>query len=137
MFTSDTKTKMTHSLVGYFGTTVFLFVFYLVYKNFAFGEDSEYMRCAFMAPLFGGLIIMTFMALTSKGMRKYRLFYNLWNSGIALVVAGCLTKGVVEMSGRDADCHIPYFIAAGVMFLASVAVFFGRLSYRQKKIEQI
>lgn len=39
----------------------------------------------------------------------------MWNSGLALIVSGCLIEGIVSISGRYTDAEEAYFMA-GVAF---------------------
>lgn len=40
----------------------------------------------------------------------------MWNSGLALIVSGCLIEGIVSISGRYTDAEEAYFMT-GVAFL--------------------
>ncbi len=74
------------------------------------------MRYMFLVSLIGGLIEVTILLVCHKNNYRPRSSFNMWNSGLALIVSGCLIEGIVSISGRYTDAEEAYFMA-GVAFL--------------------
>ena len=100
--------------LAYTGVTVFLLVFCAIYEIFSFGEHSTFMRMMFMIPLLGGCAPFLLMAVSQNPPSVSRLAFNLWNSGLAVRVSGCLVRGIIEISGRVCDYDHYYWIVSGV-----------------------
>lgn len=121
MFTSDIDRNnnikhIRNSLIGYVLISLFLIAFYKIYISFSYGQDSYYMRYMFLVSLIGGLIEVTILLVCHKNNYRPRSSFNMWNSGLALIVSGCLIEGIVSISGRYTDAEEAYFMA-GVAFL--------------------
>jgi GTPase SAR1 family protein len=64
----------------------------------------------------------TIMVITPLHRSIGRLAFNLWNSGLAVWVVGCLFRGIVNISGRHTSLDRPYWIAGWVFLgLALIA----------------
>lgn len=132
MFTSDIDRiqnirHIRNSFICYIAISLFLFVFYKVYISFSYGMDSYYMRYMFLISLIGGLIECIILIACHKNNYRPRSSFNMWNSGLALIVTGCLIEGIVSISGRYTDAEIAY-IMAGIAFLVlSIIVLVIRL----------
>ena len=56
------------------------------------------MHYLFTIPLAGGILLLLFM----KGIPNLsRISLNLWNSAVAIMTAGMLFRGIVNLSGRS------------------------------------
>ena len=95
-------------------------VFCLIYEQFSFGEHSDAMRRMFLVPLLGGVLPFALLAASDLLSGLSRVAFNLWNSGIAVLVSGCLITGIIEISGRVSDYSLYYWIAGGVFLAAAV-----------------
>lgn len=115
LFTSVTKKTFGKASLIYFGLTIFLIIFTIVYEKFSFGESSFYMRGMFIAPLVAAVI--SFLSGFNLSWIKTRVSLLLFNSAIAVIVSACLIKGIVEVSGRTTTVDMPYWYVA-VGFLA-------------------
>lgn len=115
LFTSVTKKTFGKASLIYFGLTIFLIIFTIVYEKFSFGESSFYMRGMFIAPLVATVI--SFLSGFNLSWIKTRASLLLFNSAIAVIVSACLIKGIVEVSGRTTTVDMPYWYVA-VGFLA-------------------
>ena len=123
MSTLVTKIKnkrLKKTLVGYSLLTIFFFAFSRIYEFFSFGETSLHMHYLFEVPLVGGIVL----ALLLKIMPNLgRLSLNLWNSAVAVLTAGMLFRGIVNISGRSTTLDQPYWyvgLAFGILTIASL-----------------
>ena len=91
-------------------------VFTAVYEVFSHGAASPHMRSMFLMPLVGLALPSLLGYFTSLHRFVGRLAFNLWNSGLAIWVVGCLFRGIVNISGRHTTLDVPYRIA-GWIFL--------------------
>ena len=123
MSTLVTKIKnkrLKKTLVGYSLLTIFFFAFSRIYEFFSFGETSLHMHYLFAVPLLGGIVL----ALLLKIMPNLgRISLNLWNSAVAVLTAGMLFRGIVNLSGRSTTLDQPYWyvgLAFGILTIASL-----------------
>lgn len=115
--TLDIKKSSKKSAVTLAAISIFLVIFNFVYEHFSYGESSIYMRLMFLAPLFAAIVyFLSIKGLTWLNNRYSMLFLN---STVAIIVSGCLVKGIIEISGRSTTFEKPYWF---------VAIFFGVLS---------
>ena len=127
MSTSVTKIKnkrLKKTLVGYSLLTIFFFAFSRIYESFSFGETSLHMHYLFAVPLVGGIVL----ALLLKIMPNLgRISLNLWNSAVAVLTAGMLFRGIVNLSGRSTTLDQPYwYVGIAFAILAIVSLFFQK-----------
>lgn len=97
--------------------TVFLYLFYHIYIHFSYGQDSIYMQRMFLIPLCLGLLPAMLLLLWKKEQYINRISFNLYNSGLACLICGCLIKGIINISGRYTKVEHLYF-ASGILFLS-------------------
>jgi len=121
--TSVTKIKnkrLKKTLVSYSLLTIFFFAFSRIYESFSFGETSLHMHYLFVVPLVGGIVL----ALLLKIMPNLgRLSLNLWNSAVAVLTAGMLFRGIVNLSGRSTTLDQPYwYVGLAFALLAIVSL---------------
>ena len=139
MFTSDidstnNKKHIRNSIFAYIFTTIFLIVFNIIYTHFSFGVTSDYMKYMFLITLIGGIIEITFLLICNHYNYRPRTSFNMWNSGLALLVAGCLVEGIVGISGRYTDWEIAYFTAGAIFLILSIILGTIRLMMIKKYI---
>ncbi|NMC55724.1 MAG: hypothetical protein GYA50_00685, partial [Eubacteriaceae bacterium] len=92
-----------------------------IYAIFGHGVRSAAMTYMFVYPLIGGVIFFALIRLIFPLINQYkgyRLFYNIYNSGIALLAAGSLFQGVLEIAGAD-SVFTTYFFIIGYAFAAA------------------
>lgn len=84
------------------------------------------MHYLFVVPLVGGII----MALLLKIIPNLgRLSLNLWNSAVAVLTAGMLFRGIVNLSGRSTTLDQPYwYVGIAFALLAIVSLFLQKNS---------
>lgn len=127
MYTSDIKKKQVNFIKTgfiYLGIAVFCIVFTSIYEHYSYGEHSTYMRRMFLFPLLGGLL-PTLLAHYKKWEQTIsRRSYNLWNSGIALFIHGCLIRGIINISGRFTEYDTIYWFLGVCFLLGAIILYF-------------
>ena len=115
------KKSLKKTVISYILITIFFFAFSKIYEAFSFGETSVHMHYLFTVPLVGGIILTIFLKVLPH---FSRISLNLWNSAIAIITAGTLFRGVVNLSGRSTTLDAPYWYI-GITFaaLAIVSIF--------------
>lgn len=111
------KTAIIYALIS-----VFCLIFSQVYEYFSYGEYSIYMRKMFLIPLFGGLFPSLIILNCHVSKCITRPCFNLWNSGIAVLVFGCLIRGIIQISGRTTSYDRYYFII-GTFFIITGMIY--------------
>lgn len=110
------KTSLT-----YLSLTIFLFVFSRIYESLSYGEVSFFMHYLFAVPLIGSSLLLLALCLFP---RLSRLCFNLWNSGVAVLTAGFLLRGIINLSGRSTTLDLPYwYIGGGLLLLTILSMF--------------
>ncbi|MGT2951505.1 hypothetical protein BU202_09915 [Streptococcus cuniculi] len=105
----------------YLGVTIFLFVFSRIYESLSYGEVSFFMHYLFAVPLIGGSLLLLTLHLFP---RLSRISFNLWNSGVAVLTAGFLLKGIINLSGRSTTLDLPYWYIGGSLLLLTILSLF-------------
>jgi len=86
-----------------------------IYVQFGHGVRSAAMTLMFLYPLLGGALFYFTLGLIIPRIsdrRNYRLFYNIYNSGIAVLTVGSLLKGILDIAGT-ASGYVQLFQVAG------------------------
>ena len=132
MSTSVTKKRFSRlgkTATVYLILSIFLFIFSRVYVSLSYGEVSIFMNTLSLVPLIGGGLLVGLLYLQPT---LSRLSFNLWNSGVAVLTAGFLLRGIINLSGRSTTLDWPYWvIGAGFLGLALVSI--GLSLFRSKK----
>jgi hypothetical protein len=92
-----------------------------IYALFGHGVRSAAMTYMFLYPLIGGTVFYSALNLLigNPGEKPvYRVFKNLWNSGLAVLTVGSLLKGILEIAGAESPYVLPFQLC-GWMFLAA------------------
>ncbi len=113
MFTLDTNRRFKKTIITYLFTTIFLYIFSRIYQSQSYGEVSFFMNYLFLIPFIGGILLSIILKFDFS---FSRLSFNLWNSGVAVVTAGFLLRGIINLSGRSTTFDKPYFYI-GTLFL--------------------
>ena len=129
--TNPSKKRFKKTAISYILLTIFFFVFSRIYESFSFGETSVHMHYLFALPLAGGILLLLFMKMIPN---LSRLSLNLWNSAVAIITAGMLFRGIVNLSGRSTTLDIPYwYIGAAFAALALFSMVFTRSVWGNKE----
>ena len=133
MSTSVTKKRFSRlgkTATVYLILSIFLFIFSRVYVSLSYGEVSIFMNTLSLVPLIGGGLLVGLLYLQPT---LSRLSFNLWNSGVAVLTAGFLLRGIINLSGRSTTLDWPYWLmGAGFLGLALVSI--GLSLFQSKKI---
>lgn len=126
---NPSKKRLKKTVIFYTLITIFFFVFSRIYEAFSFGETSVHMHYLFAVPLVGGIIL----AILLKALPHFsRISLNLWNSAVAIITAGTLFRGIVNLSGRSTTLDQPYwYVGIGFVFLTLLSIFIDPI--RMKK----
>ena len=115
------KKRFKKTVISYTLITIFFFAFSRIYEAFSFGETSVHMHYLFAAPLVGGILLAIFLKVLPH---FSRISLNLWNSSVAIITAGTLFRGIVNLSGRSTTLDAPYwYVGIGFAILAIVTIF--------------
>lgn len=125
------KKRFKKTAISYTLITIFFFAFSRIYEAFSFGETSVHMHYSFAVPLVGGIILVILL----KALPQFsRISFNLWNSAVAIITAGTLFRGIVNLSGRSTTLDAPYWYV-GIVFavLAIISIFIQTKSLNDAK----
>ena len=116
------KKRFKKTAISYTLITIFFFAFSRIYEAFSFEETSVYMHYLFTVPLVGGIILVILL----KALPHFsRINFNLWNSAVAIITAGTLFRGIVNLSGRSTTLDAPYWyvgISFSILAILSVII---------------
>ncbi len=110
--------------------SIFLFILSRVYVSLSYGEVSIFMNTLSLVPLIGGGLLVGLLYLQPT---LSRISFNLWNSGVAVLTAGFLLRGIINLSGRSTTLDWPYWLI-GAGFLGLALVSFGLSLFQSKKL---
>ena len=121
LVTNFGKKRFKKTIISYTIITIFFFAFSRIYEAFSFGETSVHMHYLFAVPLIGGILLAIFLKVLPH---FSRISLNLWNSAVAIITAGTLFRGIVNLSGRSTTLDAPYwYVGIGFVALAIVTIF--------------
>lgn len=121
LVTNFRKKRFKKTVISYTLITIFFFAFSRIYEAFSFGETSVHMHYLFAVPLIGGILLAIFLKVLPH---FSRISLNLWNSAVAIITAGTLFRGIVNLSGRSTTLDAPYwYVGIGFAILAIVTIF--------------
>ena len=116
------KKRFKKTVISYTLITIFFFAFSRIYEVFSFGETSVHMHYLFAVPLIGGILL----AILLKVLPHFsRISLNLWNSAVAIITAGTLFRGIVNLSGRSTTLDAPYWyvgISFAILAILSIII---------------
>ena len=115
------KKRFKKTAISYTLITIFFFAFSRIYEAFSFGETSVHMHYLFTVPLIGGIILVILLKALPQ---LSRISFNLWNSAVAIITAGTLFRGIVNLSGRSTTLDTPYwYVGISFAILAILSIF--------------
>ena len=89
------------------------------------------MHYLFAIPLVGGILLLLFMKVIPS---LSRLSLNLWNSAVAIMTAGMLFRGIVNLSGRSTTLDMPYwYLGTAFAALALFSMVFTRSVWKAEE----
>lgn len=114
-------------IIGHFIAAIFFLIFGLVYEHFSHGVYSPFMVFAFTIPLAAGAILQGVLLIAKVRLPDATL--RLWNYAIALLTAGSIWKGVLDIYGTTNRLILFYPIFGGILFLMAIVQFFMKKDY--------
>ena len=115
------KKRFKKTVISYTLINIFFFSFSRIYESFSFGETSVHMHNLFAVPLIGGILLAIFLKVLPH---FSRISLNLWNSAVAIITAGTLFRGIVNLSGRSTTLDAPYwYVGISFAILAILSIF--------------
>lgn len=144
MFTLDInqnskKIETLKTVFVYLIISIFCFVVSRIYAVFGHGVSSDYMTWMFLYPILGGTLFYLILGLLIQGIKKvtgYRIFYNLYNSGLAILTVGSFLKGIFDIAGTNSPYVKYYFETGWVCITCSVILLtfqFPQLQFRSAR----
>lgn len=125
MSISDTKNNrprwQSRRILTFLALAVAAVLVNRLYAQFSHGVRSPAMTWMFLYPLLGGALIYLLIDLMIPKIRDlagYRLFSNVYHSGLAALTAGSFLKGILEIAGTDSP-YLLWFYAAGWLLVAA------------------
>ncbi len=104
-----------------------------IYAIYAHGVNSASMSNMYLYPLIGGSFIIGILwvfGLNTERIKHFRLYYNLYNSGIALAVVGNMVAGIMYIAGTASPYTIIYYVFSIAFVIAAIV---GVLSFFLRK----
>ena len=128
---TNSTTRFSRTFISYLAIAAFLFIFSRIYESLSYGEVSVFMHYMFCATLVGGILLLGLLQVKPN---LSRITYNLWNSGIATITAGCLLRGIINLSGRSTTLDQPYwYVGAGFLALSLITLFISETRRTRQK----
>jgi len=96
-----------------------------IYSIFGHGVSSAAMTWMFLYPLLGGSLFYFLLEGFLPGIKQikgYRIFYNSYNSGIALFTLGSLLHGIVDIAGTNSPFVTIYYITGGIGVITGLII---------------
>ncbi|MDG3180307.1 hypothetical protein MKN84_00915 [Streptococcus suis] len=129
---TNSTTRFSRTFISYLAMVAFLFIFSRIYESLSYGEVSVFMHYMFCATLVGGILLLGLLQVKPN---LSRMTYNLWNSGIATITAGCLFRGIINLSGRSTTLDQPYwYVGAGFLALSLITLFISDTRRTRQKL---
>ena len=116
MYILDINKSIIKTIITYLGVSIFAVVFDKIYSLYSHGVSSLYMDLMFLYPLIGGVLVYCVIAILIKNINynKYRISFNIYNSGSAILTVGSLLRGIFEIAGTS-SIYVNYYTIFGVM----------------------
>jgi hypothetical protein len=97
-----------------------------IYAIFGHGVHAPAMTWMFLYPLIGGALVYFLIAKLIPAVSNvtgYRLFYNLYNSGIATLTVASLLKGILDIAGTNSVYTGVFYVGGIILVVAGLVVF--------------
>lgn len=124
------------TILTYFILSMFAIVVNKVYSIFGHGVSSPAMTWMFLYPLIGGTVFYLLICVFANkviNFSGYRLFFNIYNSGIATLTFGNFLKGIMDIAGADSIYLVFYYVVGG-LFIAAGLILMSIMVINQKRV---
>lgn len=122
MSISGTNRHFFKTVLTYAFFTILCILANKVYSLFSHGVSSVYMTYMFLYPLIGCAIVIVplwVFVRQIKVVKGYRLFFNLYNSGIACLTFASFLNGIVIIAGTTTPYALVLFLAGAIFIVLS------------------
>ncbi|TFG81449.1 MAG: hypothetical protein E4G74_04125 [Erysipelotrichales bacterium] len=112
--------KIGKNGIVYFALGIFAWLFNAIYGLFAHGVKSVYMANMWVVLLAGAVFYILMHQIPGLRHRRfYRLFTNVLNTSVAVLVIGMLLRGIIDIAGSSSNYIIWYFNLSLIGFALS------------------
>lgn len=128
--------QLKKTIVSYLILSILAIIINKIYGIFGHGVSSVAMTWMFLYPLIGGSFLYFFIYVFANKIIKfvgYRLFFNIYNSGIATLTFGSFLKGVMDIAGADSAYLVLYFVVGSLFTTAGLILMFI-MAANQKRV---
>jgi hypothetical protein len=118
--------KIRKTIIAYLFFTIGVFIFNKIYAIFGHGVSSHWMSNAYLYLLglgvgaFAGIEIFT---PSIEQDERFPLFYNTYNTGVAILINGMLLLGIIEIAGGTSPFAMWYLYIGYGVIAAAIAIF--------------
>lgn len=123
--------KLIKAAVVYVFIGAAAFIFAKIYALFSHGVNSGWMDNMYLAVLLLGSLLFLLLRIFAPGLpsrKGYRLFFNVYGSGVAVLVNAMLLKGILNIAGGTSSI-VPWFFYTACVILGTGVVLLGRLLF--------
>jgi hypothetical protein len=103
------------TIIRYVISSIFLFIFQVVYHQFSHGVVSPALRYVWIVPILG-LIIWIIVASVNHSKLSF-----LYHAGIVILINGFILQGILEIAGSDSPYIVFYFIVSFLCIIVALA----------------
>lgn len=115
------------------------FAFDKIYSFFGHGVTSPWLSNMFGFLLGLGVVVFLLLKVFYPGIVKvkgYRLFYNIYNSGVAVLINGMMLKGILEIAGAT-SVYVQWFLYTGSGLIATGIVIGCFIMFTKSKSSEV
>jgi len=106
------KWKTIKIILVYLAVSLLCIAVNKIYATFGHGVSSDAMTWMFLYPLMGGILFLPLSGIMIPKVGRatgHRVFFNIYNSGIAMLTTGSCLKGVMEIAGTSSKYVVIYY----------------------------
>lgn len=130
--------NLNKTIRNYAFITTGAFLFNKIYALFGHGVTSPWMSNMYLYLLGLGVAVFALIRIFTPGIascREYRLFFNTYNSGIALLINGMLLYGILDIAGGTSQI-VPWFLYIGGAMIAAATVMLIKLLSEKQNLHK-
>jgi len=108
----NNKWKNIKIMLVYLAVSILCIAVNKIYATFGHGVSSDAMKGMFLYPLMGGILFFPVSGILISRISKYygdRMFFNIYNSGIATLTVGSFLKGIMDIAGTSSQYVVLYY----------------------------
>ena len=121
----NNEKQLRKTILTYLILSVASVVIDKVYGILGHGVESKSMTWMFLYPLLGGALVYFIIGRLIPHITKfagYRVFFNIYNSGIATLTLASLLKGIFEIAGTNSPYLKYYYMIGGVFITVGLII---------------